>query len=169
MEDEFPLDEAYYPQLLRAARSAGLDLSENRAKDELVQRLDDADVERVGHDEWERDGEPLELLPPQTQNANEPKDETILYCLTRDATTQERLNEIETTLNDAGFELLEAGEEGDNYKIVDPADDDEGESDPEEMSRDELYERAQDLDVEGRSDMTKEELETAIEEAQSEQ
>jgi len=169
MPDDYPIDEAYYLQLLRVARSAGLDLAENRAKDELVQRLSEAGVERVSYDEWEQDGEPLELLPPQTQSANEPKDETILYCLTRDATTEERLNEIEAALNDAGYELLEAGEEGDNYKIVDPADDGESESDPAEMSREELYERAQDLDIDGRSDMTKEELEAAIEEARSDQ
>lgn len=169
-EDDFPIDDAYYPQLLRVARSAGLDLSENRAKDDLVDRLRDAGVERVGFEEWEQDGEPLELEPPNDSGSDGPTDTTVLYCLTREATTEERVERIRSAVESEGFELREAGSENDKYAIVLPAEADEDgnadETDLEEMTKEELYEIASEQDIDGRSEMTKAELMAAIDERQ---
>lgn len=171
-EDDFELADAYYPQLLRVARSAGLDLSENRAKDDLVARLNDAGVERVGHDDWELDGEPLELKEPQTDNSDGPTDKTILYCLTRER-TEDFIDDIrEAVESQTDLVVRESGEDGDKYAFVLPAsaqveDDDEQANDEdgedlEEMTRDELYEMAQERDLDGRSDMSKTELVEAL-------
>jgi hypothetical protein len=159
-QGEWALSDCYYPQLLRVARSAGLDLSENRAKDDLLERLDDAGVERVGYDAFELDGEPLELLPPQTEDDG-PTDTTVLYCLTRDS-TEDHIDDVQDALEAEGFELHEAGEDGDNYKIVLPADADDEEDAVEtaleDMTKEELYDLASEQDVDGRSEMTKGEL-----------
>lgn len=190
---EFELDEAYYPKLLNVARSAGLDLSDNPSKDELVKRLTEAGVERVGFDEWEMDGEDLDLQPVQSNSGSDgPRDKTVLYCLTRKETTPERVEEIRTALEGIGYELRKAGSEETKYAIVLPAesaedpesesgDGDEGETstpgeereesgedreesefDLAEMTREELYEMARAKDVDGRSDMSKEELVSAL-------
>jgi hypothetical protein len=170
-EDDFELADAYYPQLLRVARSAGLDLSEDRAKDDLVARLNDAGVERVGHDDWELDGEPLELKEPQTNNSGGPSDKTILYCLTRER-TEEFIDDIrEAVESQTDLVVRESGEDGDKYALVFPAaaqvedagkQSDDGDDKLAEMTRDELYEMAQERDLDGRSDMSKTELVEAL-------
>lgn len=166
-DDDYPIDEAYYPQLLRVARSARLDLSDDRSKEDLVVRLDEAGVERVGYEEWEQDGEPLELEPPKSSGSDGPKDKTVLYCLTRAETTDERVERIRAALEGEGFELREAGSENDKYAIVEPAevdgdDEDDDNSDLDEMTKDELYELAGERDLDGRSEMTKSELVEAL-------
>ena len=162
--DEVKLGDAYYPQLLNVARSAGLDLSNSPKKDELIERMREAGIERVDWNDWEMDGEPIDLQPAQTSTASsEPRDETVLYCLPRES-TEEHIDEVRTALEDAGFDLREAGGDGDNYKIVLPAEEDE-EDDLDELTYDELYDRANELDIDGRSDMDKGELRSAIEDA----
>lgn len=162
--DEIDLSDCYYDQLLRVARSAGLDLSENRQHDALVDRLHEAGVERTGWNEFAIDGEPLYLVAPQSSSGSVgPTDTTILYGLPREA-TEEYIDDIRDALETKGFEVQSAGDDGEKYKIVLPAEaqeddeDETGDADPEEMTREELYEEAQTLDIDGRSDMGKEEL-----------
>lgn len=162
-QSDWELVDCYYPQLLRVGRSAGLDLSEDRAKDDLLERLDAANVERVGYDEFEMDGELLELEPPQGSGSDGPKDKTVLYCLTRKETTDERVDRIRAALKGEGFELRDAGSENDKYAIVLPAEvDEDDDRDLNEMTKDELYEMASERDVDGRSEMTKAELVEAL-------
>lgn len=47
--------------------------------------------------------------------------------------------------------------------IIVPVEDADSGIDPEEVTRDEVYEMAQELDIEGRSDMSKQELIEAVE------
>lgn len=119
--DEIDLSDCYYDQLLRVARSAGLDLSENRQHDALVDRLREAGVERTGWNEFAIDGEPLDLVEPQSSSGSTgPTDTTILYGLPREA-TEENIDNIRDALETKGFEVRSAGEDGEKYKIVLPA------------------------------------------------
>lgn len=167
-ENDYPNDEAYYPQLLRVARSAGLNLAEDRSRDDLVTRLRDAGVDRVGYEEWEQGGEPLELEPSKSSGSAGPTDKSILYCLTRKETTEDRVERIRSALEDKGFEVREAGSENDKYAIVLPAevqDDEDGNAtNLDEMTKEELYDLASERNIDGRSEMTKSELTDALSE-----
>ena len=164
---ELEMGDAYYPQLLNVARSAGLDLSNSPKKDDLIERMREAGIERVDWNEWTIDGEPLELQPAQTSTgSSEPRDETVLYCLPRES-TEDHIDEVRAALEDAGFDIRAAGQDEDNYKIVLPAeaDDHDEDADLDELTYDELYDLASELDIDGRSDMDSAELREAIEDA----
>jgi DNA end-binding protein Ku len=64
----------------------------------------------------------------------------------------------------ASLDRVRAGEDGGNGGAGGDTGGEDGEGDLQELSRDELYERAQDADVPGRSSMTKDELVRALSE-----
>lgn len=65
-------------------------------------------------------------------------------------------------LGEVGYELRQNDRE-DSMSIIVPVEDADSGIDPEEVTRDEVYEMAQELDIEGRSDMSKQELIEAVE------
>lgn len=153
-----------YHELLNVARSAGLDLSDQPKKDALIDRMVEANIEHESGT-WQVDGEEVERKPVQTGSGSTgPTDTTVLYCLPRDS-TEDHVDAIREALEQAGYEFRLSGESSENYKIVDPVeveDEDNPAFDPEGMNKDDLYEMAQDLDIDGRSEMTKDELVEAV-------
>lgn len=152
-----------YHELLNVARSAGLDFDGQPKKDELTDRMVEANI-AYEDGRWRRDGEGIQRQPVQSgSGSTEPRDKTVLYCLTREETTEERVEAISEALAGIGYDLREAGTDGDKFKIVIPAEV-EGESDEdlEEMTKEELYEMASEKEIDGRSEMTKAELVEAL-------
>lgn len=137
------LSEFGYGTLMNVARSAREQFDEVEIdtdapkKHELVEEMQEVGIEP----EWEYNGEEIELLPVQTPDSTGsgntgPTDATVLYCLTRAETTQERVEEISEALAEAGYELRETGG-GDKFSIVLPAEAQEGFEEAEEAEDDE--------------------------------
>lgn len=124
-------EQVNYGVLLNVARSAGVDIPHGVEKDTLIDLLVDAEVfpsPGVAGNYYQNteDGvEQVELLEVQTPDnsgsSDEPRDLTVLYCLTRAETTPSRVNEIRQALEGVGYELREAGNENDKFSIVLPA------------------------------------------------
>lgn len=131
------LAEQPYGDLMNAARSAREQFEEVDVdtdapkKDELVEEMESYGFTGSRQSGWTvmvaDDEKEVELLKVQTPDSygtsggpTKPKDATVLYCLTRAETTDERVERISEALEDAGFELQEAGS-GDKYSIVEPA------------------------------------------------
>lgn len=165
---ESALMEQDYPELMNVARSTrenhGIDISTDAPKKpEFVERMAEEDIQ-LDDGTWMVGDEEIDRLPsnptPDTDGPSEPRPEVVLYCQTRAGTTEERLEEIEDALGDIGYELRENDRE-DTLNIIVPPE--ESGIDPDEVTRDEVYEMAQDLDIDGRSDMSRAELIEAVE------
>lgn len=162
------LGEQDYSELMNVARSArenhGVDISTDAPKkSELVERMTEEGV-HIDDGTWMVGDEEIERLPsnptPDRDGPSEPQPEVVLYAQTRAGATEDRLLEIEAVLEDIGYELRQNNRE-DSLSIIIPA---KGpELDPEKVTRDEVYEMAQDLDIDGRSEMSKQELIEAVE------
>lgn len=142
------LDDQPYGDLMNVARSAReqfdeVDIDTNAPKKgELIEAMDEQGVEKTD-DGWEVDGEAVDLLEVQTPDeysnggSSGPSDKTVLYCLTRAATTDDRVEQISDALEaETDFELQEAGN-GDKFSIVLPAEAQEGYEEPSEDDEDE--------------------------------
>jgi len=165
---EGELIEQDYPELMNVARSArenhGVDISTDAPKKpELVERMTEGEI-HLDDGTWMVGDEEIERLPsnptPDRDGQSEPRPEVVLYAQTRAGTTEERLGEIEDTLGEIGYVLRE-NEQGDTLSVIIPPE--EPGIDPEEVTREEVYEMAQDLDIDGRGDMNKAELIEAVE------
>ncbi|MFB6282573.1 MAG: Rho termination factor N-terminal domain-containing protein [Halobacteria archaeon] len=230
--DAEELSDKKYGTLMNVARSvneqfdADIDTDAPK-KDEVAKELAEVGVE-VDGEEFMKEGEEVNRLesqydPEQRSGSSEekPQDKTILYGLTRAATTEQRIEEIADAL-EPKYEVQEAAG-GDKYSIVLPAEnnpdqahlfedeeaegeesEEKGESEAEseekqeadqndgdsesnsepaesdsegdeqdflyavledqlaEKSKKEIYEQAKKLGIDGRSDMTKGELISAV-------
>jgi hypothetical protein len=165
---EAELIEQDYPELMNVARSArenhGVDISTDAPKKpELVERMTEEEI-HLDDGVWMVGEEEIERLPsnptPDRDGESEPRPEVVLYAQTRAGTTEERLEEIEDALGEIGYELRQNQRE-DTLSIIIPPE--EPGIDPEEVTREEVYEMAQDLDIDGRGDMNKAELIEAVE------
>ncbi|WP_394739452.1 hypothetical protein [Natronococcus roseus] len=165
-----------YPELMNVARSARenheADISTDAPKKpELVEQMTEAGI-RLDEGAWmieTEDGaeeiDRLESNPsPDRDGPSEPQPEVVLYAQTRAGATEDRIEEIEDALGEIGYELRE-NDRSDSLSIIVPPELDEDQIDPEEVTRDEVYGMAKDLDIDGRSDMSKEELVEAVESA----
>lgn len=162
------LIEEAYPELMNVARSARenhrIDISTDAPKKpELVERMTEEGI-YLDDGTWMVGDEEIERLPsnptPDRDGPSEPRPEVVLYCQTRAGTTEERLAEIEDALGDLGYELRQ-NERKDTLSLIVPPE--EPGINPDEATYDVLYEQAQELDIDGRSDMDKEELAEAVE------
>jgi len=167
---ESELMEQDYPVLMNVARSArenhGVEISTDAPKKpELVERMEAEDVS-LDHGTWMVGDDEIELLPsnpsPDRDGSDGPSDTVVLYCQTRAGATEERLEEIEDAIGDLGYALRE-NKRDDTLSIILPAEDPG--LDAEEVTREEVYEMAQDLGIDGRSEMDKSELIEAVEAA----
>lgn len=138
-------DNHKYGDLMNLARSIteqfdGVDVDTDAPKKpELCESLAAFDPQGSREDGWtvEVDGEreDVELLAVQTpenngsSSANAPKDKTVLYCLTRAETTEERIDDLQELLNGSQYEL-EANEAGDKFLIIIPASEQEDPREP---------------------------------------
>ena len=165
---EGELIEQDYPELMNVARSArenhGIDISTDAPKKpELVERMAEEEI-HLDDGTWMVGEEEIERLPsnptPDRDGPSEPRPEVVLYAQTRAGTTEERLEEIEDALGEIGYELRQ-NQRDDTLSIIIPPE--EPEIDPEEVTREEVYEMAQDLDIDGRGDMNKAELIEVVE------
>lgn len=139
------LEDINYGKLMNVARSANkqFDLLINTdapKKPALVDEMADANIVRTA-DGWELDGEEIDLLESQYQGGSNggstgPSDKTVLYCLTRAETTEERVDEISDALETAGYELRQTAS-GDKYAIVLPVESQEVPEDDEDDEDDE--------------------------------
>jgi hypothetical protein len=162
-KDLFSVD---YRHLMNAARSAEdedgerlVDLSDSPKKDELVDRMIEANIIRgpvgdndfyVVSDEDPENARHIELKESQynpngSNGDTGPTDKTVLYCLTRKETTEGRVEAIADALDDVGFDLRPAGKNDDKLAIVLPAENDPEqahyfESDEEEEEEEEQVE-----------------------------
>ncbi|MDG5818519.1 Rho termination factor N-terminal domain-containing protein [Natronococcus sp. A-GB7] len=134
-------------------------------KPELVDRMAEEGIHldngiwMVGDEEIDR----LESNPsPDRDGPSEPQPEVVLYAQTRAGATKDRIEEIEDALGEIGYKLRD-NDRSDNLSIIVPPESEEEPIDPEEVTRDEVYEMAKDLDIDGRSDMSKQELVEAVE------
>lgn len=167
------LSEQSYPELMNAGRSARenhdaeIDTDAPK-KSELVEQMEEEGVllddgtwvieTEDGTEEIDR----LESNPSLDRDSpSEPRPEVILYAQTRAGATEERIEEIEDALGKIGYELRE-NDRSDSLSVIIPPESEDESIDPEEVSRDEVYEMAQDLDIDGRSDMTKQGLIEAV-------
>lgn len=164
------LHEQLYPELMNVARSArenhGVDISTDAPKKpELVEQMAAEDI-RLDDGTWLVGDAEIDRLPsnptPERDGPSEPQPEVVLYCQRRAGTTEDRLDEIKTVLNEAGYELRE-NDRAETLSIIVPTE--EPEIDPDEVTREEVYTMAQDLDIDGRSDMSKQELIEVVEAA----
>lgn len=162
------LHEQLYPELMNVARSArenhGIDISTDAPKKpELVERMAEEDI-RLDDGTWMIGDTEIDRLPsnptPERDGPSEPQPEVVLYCQPRAGTTEKRLDEIENALGDIGYELRENDRAETRSIIVPP---EKPRIDPDEVTRDEVYTMAQDRDIGGRSDMSKQELIDAVE------
>jgi hypothetical protein len=180
------LMEQGYGDLMNAARSAREQFEEVEIdtdapkKNELIDQMEDYSFRGSRSDGWtiEVDGEEQEvdLLQVQTPDSvgggssSGPSDKTVLYCLTRAETTEERVEQIEEALEEnTDFVLREAGN-GDKYAIVYPVENQDVEIE-EEDEDEEAEEEAEDSESDGESGSSEDEGEEEgeDEEAESEQ
>lgn len=169
--EEQNLSNQPYSELMNVARSTrenhGVDIStDGPKKPELVERMNDEGIHfddgtwKVGDEEIDR----LESNPtPERDGPIEPQPEVVLYAQIRAGATEDRLKELEDAIGEIGYELRQ-NERGDTMSVIIPVgdSDEDFELDPEEVTRDEVYEMAQDLDIDGRSEMNKQELIEAV-------
>lgn len=152
-------DEVYH-EMLNVARSAGLDLTGSPEKTELLEMMAEEHIFRSSEepDEFHVESggsfEKVELKEVQTPDSSGsgssgPTDKTVLYCLTRAETTDERVAEIEEALGDAGYELRSTAG-GDKYSIVLPAE--EADEESEESKETESAEDAEESEESESSD-----------------
>lgn len=165
---EGELIEQDYPELMNVARSArenhGIDISTDAPKKpELVERMAEEGI-HLDDGVWMAGEEEIERLPsnptPDRDGPSEPRPEVVLYAQIRAGTTEERLDEIEDALGEIGYVLRE-NERDNTLSIIIPPE--ESGIDPDEVTYDELYDEAQELDIEGRSEMDKQDLIEAVE------
>ena len=135
-----------YGDLMNLARSmneqfgsVNIDTDAPTKENELVPALAEYEPEGNRSEGWtvEVDGsrEEVDLLKVQTPDKNSgsssgPIDKTVLYCLTRSATTEERIEMIAESLESTPLEI-EASASGDKYSIILPAEEQDGYVEPE--------------------------------------
>lgn len=163
------------------------DLGRGLTKPELAEEMEDLGFEGSREDGWtvevDGDREEIDLLEVQTgQNGSsgptEPSDATVLYCLTRAETTDERVSKIREAIEEnTGFRFEEAGD-GDKYSIVLPAEkrpeydewlEAQEEEEEEDDEEDEEVEEEQEDDESEEEDAEEEEEETEEEEEEEDE
>lgn len=147
--------------------------------EELVPALAEYDPEGSRDEGWtvEVDGsrQEVSLLAVQTPDKSSssggitnPSDETILYCLTRAATTEERIKKLQTAIEENSRFTLEPAGNGDKVAVVLPAEAHEDYVPPEEQE--EMLDEESDGEAEdgAESDSSEEQGETSEEDEESE-
>jgi hypothetical protein len=176
-----------YGDLMNLARSAREQFdsveidTDAPKKGQLLESLSQFNPEGSRADGWtiEVDGDRHEVdlldvqTPQKSSGSNQyPSDKTILYCLTRAATTDDRMEQIAEALSEeTDFELREASG-GDKFSVVLPKESQEGWVPPEEREVEEEAEEEAESDpedAEGEGSEESEESESEDSEASEEQ
>lgn len=172
------LDQQSYRDLTNVARSAREQFDEvdidtyAREKDELVSDMENAGIEFDADDGvYLLDGEEIDRLEVQTPDSqgsggsSGPTDSTVLYCLTRAETTEDRVEEIREALESETDFILEESGDGDKYSIVLPAEAQDGYEEPDEDEDEESDESEDDEEPEDDESASQEADEDSEEEA----